>query len=351
MLRRRPSGCSRSRSWPVWSLIVVAGRARRPVVARRAPLRSRPRGVARARLDRASGLDRLAGRTPYASAPISDARPVHGRADGVPRRGVRPRPVDVLGPGRVGRDPARAVPLLPRHASTGSCSRRGPTAPLTSSASPTTPTSMPWPTPWTRWASRGPTTSDGVWAGRADVLARIGPDLTPELQFFALLPDPGVVLTSDTQGYLEYAVEAATGEADQPDLGRRRGGGRAVTSRRRSLHRRLHLRAPRHGRRRRHRSGPGRRAGRASRWRAPDDGVRDGDPARAAASASAWPSSPTTTRATTPTPRGSLGERPRARARAVTSPTASRCTSATAEGTVVQLDARAASRVSTCCRT
>lgn len=59
-----------------------------------------------------------------------------------------------------------------------------------------------------------PDDEQGVWVGGADVLARIGSDLTPELQFFALLPDAGVVLTSDARGYLETAVEAATGEAD-----------------------------------------------------------------------------------------------------------------------------------------
>ncbi|MEO5662765.1 MAG: hypothetical protein ABIR39_05735 [Nocardioides sp.] len=59
-----------------------------------------------------------------------------------------------------------------------------------------------------------PDDESGVWVGGPDVLARIGPDLTPELQFFALLPDAGLVLTSDSQGYLETAVETATGEAD-----------------------------------------------------------------------------------------------------------------------------------------
>lgn len=59
-----------------------------------------------------------------------------------------------------------------------------------------------------------PDDQNGVWLGGPDVLARIGTGLTPELQFFALLPDAGVVLTSDSQGYLEAAVEAATGEAD-----------------------------------------------------------------------------------------------------------------------------------------
>lgn len=61
---------------------------------------------------------------------------------------------------------------------------------------------------FTRPDSRG-----GVWAGGPDVLSRIGPNLTPELQFFALLPDAGVVLTSDTRGYLEDAVDVARGES------------------------------------------------------------------------------------------------------------------------------------------
>lgn len=59
-----------------------------------------------------------------------------------------------------------------------------------------------------------PEDRDGVWVGGADTLARIGPDLTPELQFFALLPDLGVVLVSDSQAYLEGAVDVATGKAD-----------------------------------------------------------------------------------------------------------------------------------------
>lgn len=59
-----------------------------------------------------------------------------------------------------------------------------------------------------------PDDEHGVWAGGADALARVGPGLTPELQFFALLPDAGVVLTSDRQGYLEQAVQTATGETE-----------------------------------------------------------------------------------------------------------------------------------------
>ena len=59
-----------------------------------------------------------------------------------------------------------------------------------------------------------PDDEHGVWAGGADVLVQVGPGLTPELQFFALLPDAGVVLTSDTLRYLEDAIRAATGETE-----------------------------------------------------------------------------------------------------------------------------------------
>ncbi|UUZ57609.1 hypothetical protein [Nocardioides sp. B-3] len=45
-----------------------------------------------------------------------------------------------------------------------------------------------------------PDDEQGLWKGGADLLPRIGTDLTPELQFIALLPDAGVVLTSDTRG-------------------------------------------------------------------------------------------------------------------------------------------------------
>lgn len=51
-----------------------------------------------------------------------------------------------------------------------------------------------------------PDQDEGVWTGEGR--------LTPELQFFALLPDVGVILTTDTAAYLEDAIAAATGEAD-----------------------------------------------------------------------------------------------------------------------------------------
>ena len=59
-----------------------------------------------------------------------------------------------------------------------------------------------------------PDDEEGVWAGGPDVLSQVGPGLTPELQFFALLPDLGVVLTSDTEDYLANAIEVATGDED-----------------------------------------------------------------------------------------------------------------------------------------
>jgi hypothetical protein len=59
-----------------------------------------------------------------------------------------------------------------------------------------------------------PDEEDGVWRGGADVLARVGPGLTPELQHVALLADEGVVLTSDQVAPLEAAVAGVRGDAD-----------------------------------------------------------------------------------------------------------------------------------------
>lgn len=55
--------------------------------------------------------------------------------------------------------------------------------------------------------------SGGTWLGGPDVLARIGPGLTPELQHLAVLADEGVVLASDRSSYLERAVDVARGDA------------------------------------------------------------------------------------------------------------------------------------------
>lgn len=59
-----------------------------------------------------------------------------------------------------------------------------------------------------------PDDEDGVWRGGSDLLAGIGPDLTPELQHIALDPDERLVRTSDTADYLATALED-TGEQDE----------------------------------------------------------------------------------------------------------------------------------------
>jgi hypothetical protein len=58
-----------------------------------------------------------------------------------------------------------------------------------------------------------PASDTGVWR-LGEGLAGAGPDLTPELQYVALLADDHLVLTSDTAGYLERAVAAAGGDGD-----------------------------------------------------------------------------------------------------------------------------------------
>jgi hypothetical protein len=52
-----------------------------------------------------------------------------------------------------------------------------------------------------------PEDEDGVWEGGPDVLSGIGPDLTPEVGYVALVPDEGLVLTSDQPDYLERVVD------------------------------------------------------------------------------------------------------------------------------------------------
>ncbi|NYE35907.1 hypothetical protein F4692_001011 [Nocardioides cavernae] len=58
-----------------------------------------------------------------------------------------------------------------------------------------------------------PEDDEGVWVGGPDVLAGVGPGLTPELQHVALVGDD-LVLASDQVPYLERAVESARGDAD-----------------------------------------------------------------------------------------------------------------------------------------
>lgn len=59
-----------------------------------------------------------------------------------------------------------------------------------------------------------PESDEGIWVGGPDVLARVGPGLTPELQHVAVLDD-GLVLTSDQTPYLERAVDAVGGGGER----------------------------------------------------------------------------------------------------------------------------------------
>ena len=57
-----------------------------------------------------------------------------------------------------------------------------------------------------------PASDTGGWS-LGEGLSGAGADLTPELQYVALLADDHLVLTSDTAGYLEGAVSSALGDA------------------------------------------------------------------------------------------------------------------------------------------
>ncbi|NUR07037.1 MAG: hypothetical protein HOQ45_08510 [Nocardioidaceae bacterium] len=55
--------------------------------------------------------------------------------------------------------------------------------------------------------------SGGTWAGGADLVARISPDLTPVQQNVVVLPDEKLVLMSDNAAYASAAADSATGDA------------------------------------------------------------------------------------------------------------------------------------------
>ncbi|HEX6148872.1 hypothetical protein [Nocardioides sp.] len=57
-----------------------------------------------------------------------------------------------------------------------------------------------------------PEEDGGVWIGGVDLLPTIG-TVTPELQFLAIDADRRLVVGSDTEGYLEQAMETVTGDA------------------------------------------------------------------------------------------------------------------------------------------
>ena len=61
-----------------------------------------------------------------------------------------------------------------------------------------------------------PDEEDGTWTGGVDVVARIG-SLTPQLQYWTLLEDDGLVVTSDTAGYLAVATAAVAGDGERVD--------------------------------------------------------------------------------------------------------------------------------------
>lgn len=55
----------------------------------------------------------------------------------------------------------------------------------------------------------------GVWVGGGSLLARIGRDLTPELQHLAIDTDERLVIASDTEGYLAQVLDGL-GEGELP---------------------------------------------------------------------------------------------------------------------------------------
>ncbi|HET9841580.1 MAG TPA: hypothetical protein VFQ01_06205 [Nocardioides sp.] len=58
-----------------------------------------------------------------------------------------------------------------------------------------------------------PRDPDGVWLGGEDLLARISPSLSGELQYVALDADDSLVLTSDSAAYLKVAMDAVRGRS------------------------------------------------------------------------------------------------------------------------------------------
>ena len=62
-----------------------------------------------------------------------------------------------------------------------------------------------------------PDEADGTWQGGPDVAAGVDGELSPELQYWTLLEDDGVVVTSDTAGYAETASAAVTGDGARVD--------------------------------------------------------------------------------------------------------------------------------------
>ncbi len=57
-----------------------------------------------------------------------------------------------------------------------------------------------------------PKEDDGVWEGGVDVVARLDPTITPELQYVALLADQGLVVTSDLPEFAATSARVAAGD-------------------------------------------------------------------------------------------------------------------------------------------
>ena len=150
---------------------------------------------------RAAGLDRLA------SGPLRARRRPLGlvvqRPGGrVPRRGLRRRPD--LRRRRCWHRPRSSTSgsASPPPPSTGSCSASRPRAPLVTLRLPESTDFDELADGLEELGYTRPDDEDGVWRGGSDLLAGIGPDLTPELQHVALDADERLVRTSDTAAYL-----------------------------------------------------------------------------------------------------------------------------------------------------
>jgi len=59
-----------------------------------------------------------------------------------------------------------------------------------------------------------PSDPQGVWQGGMDLLPRVSANLTPELQFLALDPDDGLILSSDRADFLHHSLDVVHGDAD-----------------------------------------------------------------------------------------------------------------------------------------
>lgn len=62
-------------------------------------------------------------------------------------------------------------------------------------------------------AGGGDDAVEGTWRGGVDLVAGLDPTLTPELQYVALLPDQGLVVSSDTSDYAASSAKVARGDA------------------------------------------------------------------------------------------------------------------------------------------